>query len=32
MESMVQDVWKDMTPEQKTQYRAKMTQLVQKMQ
>lgn len=32
MESMVQDVWKDMTPEQKTQYRTKMTQLVQKMQ
>ena len=32
MENVVQDVWKEMTPEQKQKYKARMTQMVQKMQ
>lgn len=32
MENVIQDVWKEMTPEQKQKYKAKMTQMVQKMQ
>lgn len=32
MENVVQDVWKEMTPEQKQKYKMQMTQLVQKMQ
>ena len=32
MENIVQDVWKEMTPEQKQKYKARMTQMVQKMQ
>ena len=32
MENVVQDVWKEMTPEQKQKYKQKMTQMVQKMQ
>lgn len=32
MENVVQDVWKEMSPEQKQKYKAKMTQMVQKMQ
>lgn len=32
MEDIVQDVWKDMEPAEKQKYKAKMTQLVQKMQ
>ena len=31
MENVVQDVWKEMTPEQKQKYKARMTQLVQNM-
>ena len=31
-ENVVQDVWKEMTPEQKQKYKARMTQMVQKMQ
>ena len=32
MENVVQDVWKEMSPEQKQKYKARMTQMVQKMQ
>ena len=32
MENVVQDVWKEMTPEQKQKYKTRMTQMVQKMQ
>ena len=32
MENVVQDVWKEMTPEQKQKYKQRMTQMVQKMQ
>ena len=32
MENVIQDVWKEMTPEQKQKYKARMTQMVQKMQ
>ena len=32
MENVVQDLWKEMTPEQKQKYKARMTQMVQKMQ
>lgn len=32
MENVVQEVWKEMTPEQKQKYKARMTQMVQKMQ
>ena len=32
MENVVQDVWKEMNPEQKQKYKARMTQMVQKMQ
>ena len=32
MENVVQDVWKEMAPEQKQKYKARMTQMVQKMQ
>ena len=32
MENVVQDVWKEMTPEQKQKYKARMTQMVEKMQ
>lgn len=32
MENVVQDVWKEMTPEQKQKYKARMTQMIQKMQ
>ena len=32
MENVVQDVWKELSPEQKAKYKQKMTQMVQKMQ
>ena len=32
MENVVQDVWKEMSPEQRQKYKARMTQMVQKMQ
>ena len=32
MENVVQDVWKEMTPEQKQKYKQRMTQMIQKMQ